>query len=317
MVKSIKPIDLGNRIHVIDGFDLGVSGRTGTYVIQEKELTIVETGSSPAIPHVLKGLQDLELDPKDIKYIIVTHIHLDHSGGAGLLLENCPNATVIVHPKGARHLAHPERLIQGAKAVYGDKFERLFEPILPVPEERIVIKEDGDTLMIGPDCTLQFLDTPGHANHHFSIYDPVSNGIFSGDTIGIRYHQVEDIGFTFYLPTTSPNQFNPALMKESMERIRKLNVERIYFGHFGMSDQVEEVYKQLDEWIPVFVETASDLFQQGKGESEISAALLRQVRQHLQPRRVPDDHGVYDVLRLDLDVCSMGLVDYLRKHQNN
>ncbi len=308
-------IDLGKRIRLIDGFDLGIEGRTGTYVILEEELTIVETSASPSIPYVLKGLNELGLHPEDIKYIIVTHIHLDHAGGVGLLLKECPNAKVVVHPKGARHLINPERLIQGAKLVYGDKFDALFNPILPVPEEQILIMEDRDTLKIGENCTLQFFDTPGHANHHFSIYDPVSNGIFTGDTFGIRYQQMEDLGFSLFLPSTSPNQFDPDAMNKSMELIMSLNVERIYFGHFGMSTDVEDVYQQMKYWLPIFVDTAKTLMMDGKGPNEIASSLIKKVEDHLTNRGVPMDHPIFELLRLDLEVCAMGLADYLLKKQ--
>ncbi|HET7616397.1 MAG TPA: MBL fold metallo-hydrolase, partial [Bacillales bacterium] len=215
------PIDLGNRIHLIDGFDLKTPGRTGTYVLQEEELTLVETGPSPSVPYVLAGLNDLGLDPAEVKYIIVTHIHLDHAGGAGLLLQHCPNAKVVVHPRGNRHLADPSRLVAGARQVYGEQFDELFDPIVPIPEDRLIVKDDGETLKIGAECTLRFYDSPGHAKHHFSIYDPVSNGIFTGDTAGVRYHQTQDQGLTFYLPSTSPNQFDPEAMLHSIERFRK------------------------------------------------------------------------------------------------
>ena len=200
------PVKLNERMYLIDGYDLGVAERTGIYVIDEEELTIVETGPSPSIKHIKQGLEALGFTLDQVKYIIVTHIHLDHAGGTGLLLQECPNATVVVYRKGARHIANPERLIAGAKAVYGDKFESLFDPILPIAEDRLLIKGEGDVLKIGPACTLQFLDTPGHAKHHFSIYDPVSNGIFTGDTIGVRYKQLVADGIDLFLPSTSPNQ---------------------------------------------------------------------------------------------------------------
>ena len=130
------PVKLNDRIYLIDGYDLGVAKRTGIYVIDEKDLTIVETGPSPSVKYVKKGLEALGFSLDQVKYIIVTHIHLDHAGGAGLLLEECPNAKVVVHRKGARHLADPSRLIAGAKAVYGEKFSALFDPIRPIPEER-------------------------------------------------------------------------------------------------------------------------------------------------------------------------------------
>lgn len=308
-----KPIDLGNRIQMIDGHDLDMDGRTGTYVIQEEQLTIVETSASPSVPYILEGFQDLGLDPMDVKYIIVTHIHLDHAGGAGLLLQHCPQAKVVVHPKGARHLADPERLIMGARAVYGDQFDKLFDPIIPVPEERILIKADQETLKIGPNCELRFLDTPGHANHHFSIHDPVSNGIFTGDTLGVYYHQLRDQEITFCLPSTSPNQFSPEATLRSLERIQELQVECIYFGHFGMSTEVETVYQQIKEWLPIFVGTAEQVLREGGDYMEVSSRLMHQIRQHLAEKNVSNDHPAYRMMQVDMDVCSMGLLDYLTR----
>ncbi|HEX7066437.1 MAG TPA: MBL fold metallo-hydrolase [Bacillales bacterium] len=308
-----KPIDLENRIHLIDGFDLNMPGRTGTYVLEEEQLTLIETGPSPSVPYVLEGLKDLGHSPADIKYIVLTHIHLDHAGGAGLFLKECPNATVVVHPRGKRHLADPSKLIAGARQVYGEQFDELFDPILPIPEDRLMTKEDGDTLTIGPDCTLTFYNTPGHAKHHFGIHDSVSNGIFTGDTSGVRYHQTQDHGLTFYLPTTSPNQFDPDAMLDSIERFRRIKADRIYFGHFGESTDPEAVYEQVSEWIPRFVEAGEQSLARGEGVNGIVKRLRAKVSSYLQTQNIPDDHPVYNILKLDFEVCAMGLADYLKK----
>lgn len=312
-MESKAPIDLGNRIHLIDGFDIGMPGRTGTYVLQEEELTLIETGPSPSVPYVKAGLEDLGLNLADVKYVIVTHVHLDHAGGAGLFLKDLPNAKVIVHPRGKRHLANPTKLIAGARAVYGDTFDQLFDPIVPIPEDRLITKEDGETLAIGPDCTLTFYDTPGHAKHHFSIYDPVSNGIFTGDTSGVRYHQAQDHNLTFYLPTTSPNQFDPDAMQQQIERFRRMNVDRIYFGHFSMSEEPETVYNQVSEWIPRFVEAGERATANGEGVKGIKNRLQEKVTAYLREQNIPDDHPVYNILTLDFEVCSQGIADYLQK----
>ncbi|WP_082235696.1 MBL fold metallo-hydrolase [Halobacillus massiliensis] len=307
------PIDLSKRIHLIDGFDLGVPGRTGTYVIDEQQLTLVETGPSMSVPRIIEGLNDLKLDPKDVRYIILTHIHLDHAGGAGLLLKECPEAEVIVHPRGKRHLADPSRLIQGARAVYGDNFDKLFDPILPIPEEKLIVKEDGSTLQTGPECTLSFLDTPGHAKHHIGIYDPVSKGVFTGDTAGIRYHQIE--GITFYLPSTSPNQFDPEAMKQSINRFRELDLERVYFGHFGMSEEPESAFDQVVSWIPEFLAAAEEAVERDEGVKGIKERLRQKIYTYLKGFSIQEDHPVYEVIDLDIEVCSMGLADYFQKQR--
>ena len=279
------PVQLNDRMYLIDGFDLGVAERTGIYVIDEEELTIVETGPSPSVKYVKQGLEKLGFSLDEVKYIIVTHIHLDHAGGVGLLLKDCPNATVVVHERGARHLAAPERLIAGAKAVYGDKFQQLFDPIIAVPEERLLIKGEGETLSISPNCTLLFLDTPGHANHHFSIYDPVSNGIFTGDTVGIRYEQLISEGIHLFLPSTSPNQFNPDTMREAMARMQKMDLDFIYFGHFGMTDKPQEVYEQVSHWLAIFMEEGETVFAKSQSHDELAERLLIKIREHLRKTR--------------------------------
>ncbi|MFC8686731.1 MBL fold metallo-hydrolase [Brevibacillus porteri] len=312
-MQSTEPIDLGERIHLIDGFDMGWAERTGTYVIAEEELTLVETGPSPSVPYIKAGLAKLGYTPEQVKYIIVTHIHLDHAGGAGLFLKDCPNAKIVVHPKGARHLIDPSRLIAGARAVYHDDFDRLFDPIEAVPEERILIRGDGDTLKIGENCILEFLDSPGHANHHFSIYDPVSRGIFTGDTAGVLYPQLNKDGIHLVLPSTSPNQFDPDAMLASLSRFEARKLSRIYFGHFGMSEQIDDVYRQIREWLPVFVAEGETALVAGQSYDELSFTLFERVSDHLQSQGISSDHEVFEVLKLDLQVCSMGILDYLHK----
>lgn len=312
-----KPIDLGNRIYLIDGFDLGFRERTGTYVIRDEQITLVESCASPSIPHILKGLEALNIQLDEIKYIIVTHVHLDHAGGAGLLMEKCPNAKLIVHPRGARHMIDPTRLIQGAKAVYGASFDKLFDPIVPIPEERVIVKNDGETLRIGPNCELTFYDTPGHANHHFSIYDPISNGIFVGDTLGVKNKQIEEYGFTLYLPATSPNQFDPDKTLASLQKIKNLGVERIYFGHFSMAEDVDEVYKQIEYWLPIYVKAGEEVYRESKSAGELKKRLLEKITAVLDEHNVPRNHVVYQIIQMDLQVFSMGIIDYFSKKEKS
>ncbi|MEH7383900.1 MBL fold metallo-hydrolase [Bacillus sp. JJ1521] len=310
---------LNERIFLIDAHDLGRNARTGSYIIKEEKITIVETSASPSIPYILEGLKDLEIHPSDVEYIIVTHIHLDHAGGAGLLLQYCPNAKVVVHPKGARHLADPSRLMAGAKAVYGQSFDSLFEPILPIPEEKLIVKEDQAELTIGTNCTLVFYDSPGHANHHFSIYDPVSNGIFTGDTIGIYYHELVKDEIDLFLPSTSPNQFLPDAMLNSAEMIKALQVSTIYFGHYGMTTNVNEVYRQMSFWLPIFVDAGKQSFAElplaspSEHKEMIKDLILKEVTSYLDERQVPRNHDVYEIMGLDLDICAMGIVDFMLK----
>lgn len=307
------PIRLHDRIHLIDGFDMGIPSRTGTYVLDEEELTIIETGPSPSIKYIKRGLEELGHTLSEVKYIIVTHIHLDHAGGVGVLLKLCPNAKVIVHPRGKRHLIDPKRLASGARAIYGDSFAEFFDPVEPVAEEVIIEKSEGDTLQIGKNCTLQFLDTPGHARHHISIYDPVSNGLFTGDTAGVKYEQLDPLGIDLFLPSTSPNHFDPTAMHESIDRFMEMNVDFIYFGHFGATLKTTTALHQVSEWLDIFVEEGEKVFKEGKGYDVLSGRLFTRVKEHLKELGVPDDHPVYILINLDMQVSALGIIDYFQK----
>ncbi|BCB03168.1 MBL fold metallo-hydrolase [Bacillus sp. KH172YL63] len=309
---SIHRID--SRISLVDLMDLSMHERTGSYIIKEKSLTIIETSASPSIPHLKKGLSKLNINLEDIQYIILTHIHLDHAGGAGLFLQECPNATVIVHPKARRHLVDPSRLISGAKAVYGDKFDALFHPIIPIPEERIRVMEDRESLDLSETCTLTFYHTPGHANHHFSILDSVSNGMFTGDTSGIQYRVGPK---RFYFPSTSPNQFNPDQMRHAIQLYKECRLDRLYFGHFGETDQVTYALSEVEEHLERFMEISKEHFVPSlpfeENVKNVTSALFHYASNWMTRHDVAPDHPVRELLILDMQVSAMGIVDYFMK----
>lgn len=308
---------LSDRISMIDTFDLGMKGRTSAYVLHEEKLTLIEPSASPSIPHIKSGLAELGLSVSDLEYIIVTHVHLDHAGSAGLLIKECPNAQIAVHPKGVRHLINPERLIAGAKEVYKEHFDSLFAPVLPVPEERILIKKDEDLLEISENCILKFIDTPGHANHHFSIFHPISKGIFTGDVMGILYQ--DDVSGRFFLPSSSPNQFNPEAMLRSLSRLEALEPEILFFSHFGPLEEPNKAFHDLRKWLPVFLNSAELAAADSSDKSAADqvkateAELIKQVTKYLDEKNVPRGHPVYDILNLDLAVSAMGLVYYFHE----
>lgn len=306
---------MSHLIDLIDLNDLNLKERTGSYLLHAKKLTLIETSASPSIPYLLRGLEKLNINPVDIEYIIVTHIHLDHAGGVGLLLESCPNAKVVVHPRGARHLNDPSRLIQGAKAVYGECFDQLFDPVLPVPTERIITKADRETLEIDVDRVLTFYNTPGHAKHHFSIHDNQTNSMFTGDTLGILYPISMTNGTELILPSTSPNQFNPNDMLASMKRIRDLNVETIYFGHYGKSDYPDHVYHQLSQWLNRYLRISEAIISAHpqRDDNTQAEAIAEALFNRVEVESDISDPNVFDYIKFDLNICAQGIVDYYTK----
>lgn len=288
--------DLGNGVYMIDVHDLKMPYRTGVYVLPEAGV-LIDTGPSSGIPLLLKGLDDLHIAPEAIQAIILTHIHLDHAGGVGLLIKDLPQAKVIVHPRGARHLVHPEKLIAGAKAVYREAFETYFHPVLPVPEERILTPTDGETIPFANQHAFMFLDTPGHARHHLAIFNPHTADVFTGDTVGILYdhvleassgYQTEDQGNDsirahpsspyffdqpFVLPSTSPNQFDGQAMRESWRRIRALNPKRLLFGHFGGTEHVAEALERAEQGLSLYEKTLQEYMTSFTNDASTDAYL--------------------------------------------
>lgn len=307
---------LDSHLSLIDLYDLKRWNQTGCYVLHEEKLAIIETSASFSIPYLLAGLKQLAINPKDIEYIIVTHIHLDHSGGAGLLLKECPNAKVVVHPNGKRHLVDPSRLINSAKLVYKEDFNEKFDPIVPIPEDRIIVMEDKEQLTLSEERTLTFYHTRGHANHHFSIYDSRSNGIFTGDSSGIYYGKINDSNKELVLPTTSPNQFDLSEALLSISLMRNLNPSRLYFSHFGMSTNVDVIFDQMEKWLPLFVNVAEEVFLLNTDATSeelselIVTKLAHEISLELSKEGVSLDK---DQIKNDLIVSSLGLIHYLKK----
>ena len=177
------------------------------------EVAFIEAGTNNSTPRLLETLQSRGWNAGQVKYVIVTHVHLDHAGGAGSLMQSLPNATLLVHPYGARHMIDPARLEAGSRAVYGDElFDRLYGELVPVPEARTRAMQDGETVGLG-SRRLRFIDTPGHARHHFCVHDSQTNGWFTGDTFGLSYREFDTSNGAFMIPTTTPVQFDPVALK--------------------------------------------------------------------------------------------------------
>jgi len=250
--------ELGYGITVVDSEYLQ-SGVAALYLVEEdSKVAIIETGTNHSVPFIKEVLESKQLSFDDVRYIIPTHIHLDHAGGAGELMHQCPNAQLVIHPYGAAHMVEPGRIVAGATAVYGEeKFNELYGTIRPIDEARVIQAPDGFKLNMN-DREFEFLDTPGHARHHFCIYDKKSNGLFTGDTFGLSYPQLTTAKGRFIFATTTPVQFDPDALLESIDKILDKKPERIYLTHFGEIAPTEIVIKQLTDSVKVFANIALD-----------------------------------------------------------
>ena len=211
-------------LYVIDtGFERDLFDAAYLLVSPEGRAAFIDTGHNAAVPRLLATLAALGLRVEAVDWVIPTHVHLDHAGGAGLLMEQLPNARALIHPRGARHLVNPLALVEGARAVYGaEVVKATYGDIRPIPAERVVESHDDMTVQLGSRA-LRLIDTPGHARHHHCIWDEASRGWFTGDTFGISYREFDSADGAWIFPSTTPVQFEPEALRSSVQRTPNLS----------------------------------------------------------------------------------------------
>lgn len=228
-------------------------------VVDRGRAAFVDTGTSWSVPNLLAALQARGVDTAQVDWVLTTHVHLDHAGGAGELMHHLPNARCVVHPRGARHLADPAKLVAGSIAVYGEeRYRQLYGEIVPVPEGRMLVPADGERITLGRR-TLELVHTPGHALHHYCVVDLDHRRIFSGDNFGISYRDFDVDGRAFIFPTTTPVHFDPEAMIASVDRLMSYDPVGIYLTHFGEVSDLERLARELKQRVAAFAGLARRL----------------------------------------------------------
>lgn len=275
---------------------------------------IIDTGSNHSVPLVLRALSELGLSTEAVDWVFLTHVHLDHAGGAGSLMQQLAGARAIVHPRGATHLIDPSRLESATIAVYGaEMFDRLYGRLIAIPQERVHQTRDGEALMLG-DSELAVFHTPGHAMHHQVLFDEQAAAVFSGDTFGVAYRELETEHGAFIVPTTTPTQFDPEQLLGSIQRIVELGPEAVYLTHFGRVTGISKLATALREQIQRFVELASeyDAANDSDREQRFRSALRAYTVQRASSHGVEDAAAEVDtVLGADLELNLRGLIAWL------
>jgi len=282
-------------------------------VVEGGRVAFIDTGSNDALPNALAALARLGLDTKAVDYVILTHIHLDHAGGAGSMMARFPNARLVVHPRGARHMAEPARLVAGVTQVYGaDYVSKVYGEIVPTPAERIIEAPDGHIISLA-GRELLCLDTPGHARHHICIVDRKTGGIFSGDTFGLSYREHDVDGRPFIFPTTTPTQFDPAAMHASIERLLSFHPEALYLTHYGRVDNVRQLGVDLKRRLDALVSMAQAAVGTGVARhAEIKELITAYLQAELSTHgcQLPAEHAL-DIWATDLELNAQGLAVWL------
>lgn len=290
---------------------------TACYLIADAgELAIVDCGSSNNIPALLETLTTLGFRADQVRYVMPTHVHLDHAGGAGALMAACPNATLVTHPKGAPHLIDPSKLQAGATAVYGEEgFEQSFGNLVPVPATRVVAAEDNQHFALG-NRLIRFADTPGHANHHGCFLDERSRLWFTGDTFGLSYREFDQAGKPLLLATTTPVAFDPEAWQTSLDTLMAANPAGLCLTHFGLVRDPEHACAalraniQAHAQIALEEEAAGDEGRAKRLRHAVAALLLNAAQAH-QPA-IPRDTAA-KLLALDIDLNAQGLHIWLKR----
>jgi glyoxylase-like metal-dependent hydrolase (beta-lactamase superfamily II) len=280
-------------------------------IVENGRAAFVETGPNSAVPHLLAALEAHDLERDAVDYVIPTHVHLDHAGGAGLLMQHLPRAKLVIHPRGARHMIDPSVLMEGVRAVYGaDVAARDYGELVPIPAERVITTTDGMVIELS-GRPLLFADTPGHARHHHCIWDEASRGWFTGDTFGIVYPELAP----YIVPATAPVQFDHEALRESVARLLAKRPEFMYLTHFGAVRDAEQLAGQYLSQVDAMADAARSLAKEPGRHDKLKRAFgdiyIAELR---RSGSTQSEKFLRDILAMDIELNAQGLGTWLDRN---
>lgn len=285
-------------------------------IVDAGRAAFVDTGTNDSVPLLLDALHQQGLDAEDVDYVFLTHIHLDHAGGAGLLMQRLPNAKCVIHPRGAPHMISPAKLIAGTEQVYGvEMTKEMYGVIQPVNESRVVIAGDEQWFELG-SRRMQTFYTEGHARHHYCLYDPASKGVFTGDSFGVSYRELDTAAGEFIFPGSTPTQFDPDAAHVSVDRILSYEPEKLYLTHYSRVTDLQRLGADMHSSIDAFSDMAmayiDDADPYPKIEEEMRSYLTSRLRAHGYQG---DDQTIGTLLGGDIQLNAQGLVSWLHRQR--
>jgi glyoxylase-like metal-dependent hydrolase (beta-lactamase superfamily II) len=299
---------LSDHLHIIDLQPVGISNFIASYVLVGKDSTaIIETGPTCSIPNLLLGLEEIGVAKEDVDYVAVSHIHIDHAGGAGTLMPHLPNARLLVHPKGAPHMINPQKLWEASKQVLGE-VAIVYQEMQPVQADRVMTPADGTVVELGGGVKFTVLETLGHASHHLGFFESASQGVFQGDAAGIY---IPPLNVT--IPTT-PAPFYLDATIASIQKIINMAPSRLYYTHFG---PVENAVNHLNSYVVqlrLWEKTVSEAL---KESDDLQTIYRRVLENDPQMRKAEEFIGNHMVLRKGVVIQNVqGFVEYIKKKQS-
>jgi glyoxylase-like metal-dependent hydrolase (beta-lactamase superfamily II) len=303
---------LAHGVHVIDTGFVRPRFDASYLIVENGRAAFVDTGTNHAIARLLDALDSFGVARDAVDYVIATHVHLDHAGGAGALLRYLPHARLVVHKAGARHLVDPSQLMASARTVYGDaEVARSYGELVPVPKERVLVAEDGLTLDLAGRL-LQCFDTPGHARHHHCVWDERCRGFFTGDTFGVAYPEFTTPRGTWLIPATPPTQFDPPALRASVQRLLAFEPERVFLTHYGEVTSVPELGATFLARLERIVVLGESVRTHANRVDVLQQGLTDLYRQWLREHGCAlDDSAALRLLQTDIELNAQGMDAWL------
>ncbi|KRG69567.1 MBL fold metallo-hydrolase [Pseudoxanthomonas dokdonensis] len=307
---------MNHGIHIVDTAFQRDHFDAAYLIVENGRAAFIDCGTNHSQSNLLRALADAGCTPADVDWLILTHVHLDHAGGAGSLMRALPNARLLAHPRAAPHMIDPGKLIAGATAVYGEQeMQRSYGAIVPVEAQRVVVANDGDVVELA-GRSLLCIDTPGHASHHQCIWDLRSRSWFTGDTFGLSYREMDGPQGAYILPTTTPVQFDPDALKASISRLLAREPEAMYLTHYGRVEQPSRLARDLFEQIDAMVALALQYEAHDNRHPRLVQALTDLYVRRARERQCPlDDNGIRALLAMDIELNAQGLEVWLQRRK--
>ncbi len=288
-------------------------------IVAGGKAAFVDTGTNDSVPLLLDALEQQGLSAVDVDYVFLTHIHLDHAGGAGLLMQELPSARCVIHPRGVRHMVDPTKLIAGTEAVYGrERTREIYGDILPIDEQRIDVADDEQWFELN-GRGMQSIFTEGHAKHHYVLNDPVSKGVFTGDSFGVSYRETDTANGAIIFPTSTPIDFDPDEAHKSIERIMACKPEQVYLTHYSKVDDLQRLAADMHECIDDYVEMALANEQASDRQAALRQAMFEYMCERLEAHGFKGDRdAIKSIMQIDVELNAQGLDVWLnRRNKKN
>lgn len=324
--RSANMTNLNNGIIAIDTEYARPMQDASHLIIEAGKAAFVDTGANSAVPLLLDALDQQGLDVAEVEILFLTHVHLDHAGGAGLLMQQLPNARCVIHPRGAPHMINPVKLIAGTEAVYGkDQTRQIYGEILPIDEARVDVAEDGQWFELN-GRRLQTIFTEGHAKHHYVLNDPASRGVFTGDSFGVSYRETDTANGAIIFPTSTPIDFDPDEAHKSIERIMACEPDYVYVTHYSRVEDLQrlaaDMHQCIDDYVAMALEVEQEHAAAGDADSDRQQALETKMFEYMCERLAlhgfkGDRDTVMSIMQIDVTLNSQGLDVWLNRRKKN